>query len=351
MFDINKITRENVKKLQPYSSARDEFKGSATVWLDANESPYPNSCNRYPDSSQKILKEKISVLKKIPSKNIFLGNGSDEAIDLIIRAFCEPHQDEILIFPPTYGMYEVSANINAVGISSLPLREDFSLDEEKISETIKNNKRIKLIFICSPNNPTGNITPNKIIKNIAQQFNGIVVIDEAYIDFSITDSFLSEINSIPNAIVLQTFSKAWGMAGARLGMAFSSPDIISILNKIKPPYNINILTQNEALKTIENQKNIYEKINIINQEKNKMEQKLNDLDIVENIFPSEANFLLIQCKHSNEIYKTLAQQGIVIRNRGQYVKNALRISIGIPEGNETLIKALQKINSTILQQS
>ncbi len=346
MFDLNSIVRENVKDLIPYSSARDEFKGAAEVWLDANESPFNDGYNRYPDASQSVLKNKISELKHINANQVFLGNGSDEAIDLIIRAFCEPNQDEIIICPPTYGMYEVSARINAVAVKEIPLKKDFSLNEDEIEEYINDNKKSKLIFVCSPNNPTGNIMSQESIIRISRQFSGLIVVDEAYVDFA-EKSNISLLKEIPNLIIIQTFSKAWGMAGLRLGMAFASKDIIGIINKIKPPYNINSITQKIVLERINEKEIIENRIDEIKKEKKSIIQKIRTFPFVRNIFPSSTNFLLIQVSRPKEIYQYLSSKGIIVRDRTKYVNNALRITIGLPKENQQLIEALQSFETTL----
>ena len=338
-FNLDTIIRENILNLKPYSSARDEFKGNANVWLDANENPNSSNVNRYPDPYQSKLKAEIGNLKKVLASHIFLGNGSDEPIDLLIRACCEPQQDKICILPPTYGMYEVAANINHVEIVKIPLKNDFSLNTEIILNTIK-NQSIKLLFICSPNNPTGNIFPKKEITKIIESFHGIVVIDEAYQDFSSESGFLSELTNYPNLVVLQTFSKAWGMAGIRLGMAFASTEIVAILNKIKPPYNINILTQEFALQALKKKDKVENEIQQIILERNRLTAALKQLESVNTVFPSEANFILVKINHANKLYHYLTQKGIVIRDRSSIIQNCIRITIGTTEENKLLLQEI-----------
>jgi histidinol-phosphate aminotransferase len=347
MFDIGNLLRENIKKLIPYSSARDEFKGTAEIFLDANEnsygSPLEENFNRYPDPLQLELKEKISHIKGVPSENIFLGNGSDEAIDILYRAFCNPGIDNVILCPPTYGMYEVSANINDVFVKKVPLTEKFQLDLEGISEVVDENT--KLIFLCSPNNPTGNSLNREDIEIILNNFSGIVVIDEAYINYSRQKSFIAELTEYPNLVVMQTLSKAWGLAGLRLGMAFASEKIIYVFNKIKPPYNINSSTQqivSQALDNIE-QVNSWTKETIV--EREKLENSLKQLSFIQEIFPSDANFLLVKMKEPVSTYNYLVEKGIIVRDRSKITlcEGCLRITVGTPEQNIELISALQKL--------
>ena len=342
-LDINTLVRANIRTMKPYSSARDDFKGEADIFLDANENPYPSPYNRYPDPLQWRVKEKLSPIKKIKPEQIFLGNGSDEAIDLVIRAFCEPNTDSILITDPTYGMYSVCAEVNAVKVQRIKLSSDFDVDLDKTLEKI--DSTTKVIFFCSPNNPTGNLLSSDKIKAVIDGFSGIVVIDEAYIDFTSGKSFAEELDNFPNLIVLQTFSKAWGLAGLRLGMAFASSDIINILNRIKYPYNVNIQTQDLALKALSfvRQKDAWVK-EIIEQRK-QMETKLSELDIITKVFPSDSNFLLVQVKEAVKTYRYLMNQGIIVRDRSNVTlcDNCLRITVGTPAENEKLIKALSEM--------
>lgn len=343
-FDLNRILRENIKKLVPYSSARNEFKGTAKILLDANEnslgSPLAEAYNRYPDPLQKELKEKIAKIKGVPAPNIFLGNGSDEAIDLLIRAFCEPGVDNIMILPPTYGMYEVSANINDVAVKKVNLDNDFQLNLNLIAESIDENT--KIIFICSPNNPTANALYREDIETVLANFQGIVVVDEAYINYSRSKTFIQELTEYSNLVVLQTFSKAWGLAGLRLGMAFASEEIIEVFNKIKPPYNINQATQRLALEALEKVQEVNSWIIETVKERNLLSNKLEELPFVERVFPSEANFLLVKTQDPNAIYDFLIAQGIVIRNRSQVelCEGCLRITIGTAAENTELLHTL-----------
>ena len=340
-IDIQKLVRKNILSLKPYSSARDEFEGENGIFLDANENPF-GELNRYPDPYQLKIKQRLSELNQIPSENIFLGNGSDEVIDLAFRIFCEPKKDKVLIFSPTYGMYEVSANINDVELINLELNKDFQIDLENLKPYFE-DENLKIIFICSPNNPTGNSIKN--IKYILENFNGIVFIDEAYIDFSPEESFRNQIKNYPNLIVSQTFSKAWGMASVRVGIAYASKKIIKFYNKVKPPYNISQLNQDAILNTLndENINQVSENIKIILEEKKSLIQNLEKLDLVKKIFPSDANFVLIEVDNADSVYQELVNQNVIIRNRNSVIKNCLRITVGSPEENKKLIETLKSI--------
>lgn len=340
-IDIKNLVRKNILNLQPYSSARDEFEGENGIFLDANENPF-GELNRYPDPYQLKIKQRLSELNQIPSENIFLGNGSDEVIDLAFRIFCEPKKDKVLIFSPTYGMYEVSANINDVELINLDLTEDFQINLENLKPYF-NDENLKIIFICSPNNPTGNSIKN--IKYILENFNGIVFIDEAYIDFSPEESFRNQIKNYPNLIVSQTFSKAWGMASVRVGIAYGSKKIIKFYNKVKPPYNISQLNQDAILNTLNDEKinQVSENIKIILEEKKSLIQNLKKLNLVKTIFPSDANFVLIAVDNADLVYQELVNQNVIIRNRNSVIKNCLRITVGSPEENLKLIETLQTI--------
>jgi histidinol-phosphate aminotransferase len=331
--------------MKPYSSARDEFKGEADIFLDANENPYPSPYNRYPDPLQWKVKEKLAPIKKVRPEQIFLGNGSDEAIDLVIRAFCEPGRDSILITDPTYGMYAVCADVNAVNVQRVTLTTDFDLDLDKIWKTI--DPTTKVIFLCSPNNPTGNLLNNDKIKEVMQKFRGLVVIDEAYIDFTSSKSFAEALDEYPNLIVLQTFSKAWGLAGLRLGMAFASRDIINILNKIKYPYNVNIQTQDLALKTLSFQRQKEQWVVEIIEQRKRMETELSMLPITKNVYHSDSNFLLVQVNEAVKTCQFLMNRGIIVRDRSNVTlcKDCLRITIGTPAENIRLLKALKEMKS------
>lgn len=341
MFNIEKIIRNNIFRLTPYSSAREEFKGKANIWLDANENPYETEVNRYPDPYQTAFKTEISNLKGINTNQIFIGNGSDEAIDLLFRAFCEPGKDKSYIFPPTYGMYAVSANINNIETVKINLTKDFQLpDYRDIKKEIDSKG---LLFICSPNNPTGNEFSLDSIKEIASSFKGLVVVDEAYIDFSNSTSAISLLDELPNLVILQTMSKAYGLAGLRLGMAFASKEVITVLNKIKPPYNVNTLSQAEGVKVLKNRKNVLDQINRLKSERTVLIEALSSIPSVKKIYPSEANFLLVQFEDSDKIFATLRLKGIIIRNRTSEINNCLRITVGTPEQNKVLINAIKEI--------
>ena len=342
-IDINTLVRKNVLNMKPYSSARDEFHGEAEVFMDANENPYPSPYNRYPDPLQWKIKEKLAQIKGVKPTQIFLGNGSDEPIDLIIRAFCEPNHDSILITEPTYGMYKVCAEVNAVNVQQVLLTPDFDLDLGEIPNTF--DATTKVIFLCSPNNPTGNLLSRARIVEVLKRFYGLVVIDEAYIDFTKSKSFVNELKKYPNLVVLQTFSKAWGLAGLRLGMCYASEAIISILNKIKYPYNVNIRTQELALDALENtyRKDIW--VDEILKEKESLTRELKNLRLVDKVFSSDANFLLVRVKDAQSTYQYLMDNKIIVRDRSRVnlCYNCLRITVGTPQENKRLIDALKQL--------
>jgi len=340
-MDIQALVRKNILNMKPYSSARDEFKGTAEIFLDANENPYPSPYNRYPDPLQWRVKEKLAAYKGARPEQIFLGNGSDEGIDLIIRAFCEPNHDSIIITEPTYGMYSVCADVNAVGIRKVLLTPDFDLDVDTLVKNFDANT--KVLFLCSPNNPTGNLLSRAKTVDVLTRFPGIVVIDEAYIDFASGKSFIEELSSYPNLIVLQTFSKAWGLAGLRLGMCFASEAIINVLNKIKYPYNVNIQTQTLALEALENFRQKENWVKEVVLQRDVMDKALRQLAIVEHVYPSDANFLLARVKDAHGIYEYLMNKGIIVRDRSKVALcyNCLRITIGTPEENQRLLAALK----------
>jgi histidinol-phosphate aminotransferase len=346
-FDLNKLIRSNIKKLKPYSSARSEFTGEAKVFLDANEnslgSPLTKWYNRYPDPLQWDLKKKISAIKNFPAENILLGNGSDECIDLVVRAFCDPQKDNIIICPPTYGMYEVYAHINDVELKEVPLQPNYQLNLEGLEAAIDENT--KLIFFCSPNNPTGNSLIKEDIEMVLNNFDGIVIVDEAYINFSRQRSLIPELADYPNLIVMQTLSKAWGLAALRLGMTFASKEITDVLNKIKPPYNINQATQELALKALDNLEDVNAMIMEIVKERESLAKQLVQLPIVEKVYPSDANFLLVKTKDATGIYNHLKKKGIIVRNRSNVLlcEGALRITVGTANENNELIKALNDL--------
>jgi histidinol-phosphate aminotransferase len=346
-MDIKDLQRENIKTLKPYSTARDEYKGQASVFLDANEnsfgSPLPENYNRYPDPLQLDLKEAIGKIKGVPIENTFLGNGSDEAIDLLYRAFCNPGKDNVIVLPPTYGMYEVSANINDVELRKVNLLPDFQLDLEKIAEAIDANT--KMIFICSPNNPTGNSINRSDIETILANFKGLVVIDEAYINFAKQKTFIQELTEYANLVVLQTFSKAWGLAALRLGMAFSSRPVIDILNKVKPPYNINQATQDLALAALTNINQVNEWIKLTVSERERLIDAFNTLPMVEKVYPSDANFILVAVIDAAGTYNKLVDRGIIVRDRSKVTlcEGCLRITVGTASENDQLIYTLSQL--------
>lgn len=346
-MNIQRLIRPTIKALKPYSSARDEFQGvpSDMVFLDANENPFENGVNRYPDPHQNKLKSILSDIKGIPTQNMLLGNGSDEVLDLIFRMFCEPNKDNVIILPPTYGMYEVLANLNAIEIIKVPLSESFQPKVDAIlNET---NVNSKLLFLCSPNNPTGNSFSTDDVERLLKQFQGIVVIDEAYIDFSSQQSWLNRLEEFPNLIVTQTLSKAYGMAGIRLGICYASTEIIEVLNTIKPPYNVNELTQQKAIENLNKKELAANQIADILKERDILITELKTISFVIKIYPSDANFLLIQVDDANKRYNQLINQGIVIRNRTTQpgCKDCLRITVGTDSENKKLIRVLQDIQS------
>jgi histidinol-phosphate aminotransferase len=346
MFNPHNLVRNNIRNLKPYSSARDEFKGAASIFLDANEnslgSPLLKWYNRYPDPMQWKIKEKLSVIKQVPTGQIFLGNGSDEPIDLLFRCFCEPGVDEVIIFPPTYGMYEVSANINNIHLSKVPLTKEFQLDLEALESAIKPNT--KIIWICSPNNPTGNSIDRQDIEMVLNNFDGLVVVDEAYINFSRQKSLVSDLADYPNLVVLQTLSKAWGLAGLRVGMAFASAEIIGYLNKVKPPYNISEPVQELALKALDEIGQVNDMILQLVASRKEMERDLVQAKTVVKVFPSDANFLLVEFTNARGMYDYLVEKGIVVRDRSNVLlcDNCLRITVGTHAEN---LKLMEAINS------
>lgn len=344
MFNLNDIIRPNVLRMKPYSSARDEFKGTASVFLDANENNLGSlagqNYNRYPDPHQKNLKYRISEIKGVQPEQIFLGNGSDEAIDLLFRMVCRPGKDSMLHLPPTYGMYEVSANLNEVQLDAVQLTVDYQIPVEEVLLAIR--PETKIIFICSPNNPTGNLIEPESIEDILRAFKGLVVVDEAYIDFASDKSWTSRLEEFPNLVILQTFSKAWGMAGLRLGLAFASAEIIAVMDKIKPPYNINEATQELALQALEREEALKDMVEEIVQERELLVNALPALAAVEHVYPSDANFILVKVTDPNGLYNCLLDKGIVVRNRSSLpgCEGCLRISVGTLEENQQLLQAI-----------
>lgn len=348
-FSLDKILRPHIAALQPYSSARDEYSGKEGVFLDANENPFGSiskeEYNRYPDPYQLDIKEKLSAIKNIPANQIFLGNGSDEAIDLLFRAFCTPGKDNVIILPPTYGMYEVSAGINDVKVKKVNLTAEFQLRTQEILEAI--DEDTKIIFICSPNNPSGNSLNRSDIDIIINNFDGLVVLDEAYIDFTDEPSYIDRLGEFSNLMIIQTFSKAWGLASLRIGMAFASVEIIKIINRIKPPYNISGLTQEKVLEALEQVDKKDEMVSRILEEKKYLEEQLSPLPIILHIYPSDANFLLMKVTDAKKIYQFLIEEQIIVRDRSKVVlcEECLRITVGTEKENNTLMESLTKYSN------
>jgi len=344
-FDLDKLIRDNIKNLVPYSSARHEFAGKASVFLDANEnafgSPLPEKFNRYPDPLQWQLKFQLAKIKGVPAENIFIGNGSDEVIDLAYRIFCNPGTDNVIVCPPTYGMYEVSANINDVQIKKIDLTEDFQLDVEGILNAVDGNT--KLLFICSPNNPTGNNMNRNDVEMLLNNFPGIIIIDEAYINYSKQKTFIQELTEYPNLVVMQTLSKAWGLAALRLGLCYASMDIIDIFNKVKPPYNVNDASQQLGLKALQDTDTVNNWIKQVVEQKNILRDAMQQLSFCEKIYPSDANFILVKVNDANKLYDYLSGNEVIVRNRSKdaHCENCLRITIGTPEENGVLINLLK----------
>ena len=345
-FDINNLVRENVKTMKPYSSARDEFKDfdvAQMIFLDANENPYENGVNRYPDPQQSGVKAVLAKQRNLKVEQVLLGNGSDEVLDLLFRAFCEPKKDNVITLPPTYGMYGVLANINAVENREVLLSQDFQPEIDKILSAVDSNT--KMLFLCSPNNPTGNSFDDESIVTLLKNFKGLVVIDEAYIDFSKKPSWLNELDEYPNLVITQTLSKAYGLAGIRLGICYASAAIIAVLNKIKPPYNVNELTQQRALQRLADKEKIQIEIDSIVIQRDDLLKVLHEVEFVSKIYPTEANFVLIKVDDANKRYNELIQKGIVIRNRTtqSLCENSLRLTIGTADENKILMEALKAI--------
>jgi len=339
MFNLKNIVRNNILNLNPYSSARDEYAGEDSVFLDANENPFGN-LNRYPDPKQKELKNSLSNLKNIYTENIFIGNGSDEVIDLAFRIFCNPGVDKALTYSPSYGMYDVSANINDVELVKIPLSGDFQINMNEVKPYLK-DESLKIILICSPNNPTGNTINTADIEYLLNNFNGIVFIDEAYIDFSSESSWSTKLSDYTNLIVSQTFSKAWGLAAARVGVAYANSNTINLFNKVKPPYNVSELNQKAAIKALENHTEFEKNKHVIITEKERVSTALKTFTKIKKVYPSNANFLLVEVDNANGIYNNLVAHKISIRNRNSVIKNCIRITIGSPEENTKLINALK----------
>jgi histidinol-phosphate aminotransferase len=344
MININNLLRKNIRELKPYSTARDEYTGNIGIFLDANENSFGSvptgSLNRYPDPYQKEIKKKLAEIKNVNSKNIFIGNGSDEAIDLLFRAFCEPGKDSVLIMPPTYGMYKVAAEINDIKTIEVPLNKNFQIEIEDVLKNIESTT--KIIFICSPNNPSGNLLKTNSIKTILNEFNGIVVIDEAYIDFAQSDSWNNELNDFNNLVVLQTFSKAWGLANIRVGMAFANEIIISVLDNIKYPYNVNGVSQQIITDALDNELIKNSVVNNIILERERLAEAISKINFIEYVFPSDSNFLLAKVKDANKVYNFLLENKIIVRNRSNMIHcdECLRFTVGTVEENKKLIEIL-----------
>jgi len=351
-FNLDSLVRENIKRLAPYSSARSEFSGAAQIYLDANEnsfgSPIKKNYHRYPDPLQTNIKGKLAEMQNIGADEVFIGNGSDEAIDLLFRIFCRPQKDNVLVCPPTYGMYEVSAAINDVAVKRANLTEDFELDFERIKQTIDENT--KLVFICSPNNPTGNLMRRERVLEIARDFRGIVVVDEAYIHFSSEKSLIGEIKNHPNLVVLQTFSKAWGLAGLRVGLGLANTEIIRLFNRVKPPYNVSQAAQEIVLQALENVAQVEKNVDEIIVEREKLTAKLREFHFVKKIYPTDANFILVKTSNAERIYQFLLNEKIVVRNRSnvELCAGCLRITVGTPNENASLIESLTNLATEIM---
>ncbi len=347
MKDLKSLIRLNIQNLKPYSSARDEYSGAEAVFLDANENPFNAPYNRYPDPYQRKLKAEISKIKGVSENEIFLGNGSDEPIDLLYRVFCEPGKDNVGMIDPSYGMYQVAADINNIEIRKVLLTNDFQLDVDALLKAVDENS--KLLFICSPNNPTGNCFEQDDIIALIKGFDGIVVLDEAYIDFAPEQSLLSKLNDYPNLVILQTFSKAWGMAGLRLGMAFASAEITSVLSHVKYPYNINMLTQQKAYELIQNLEQKNEWVELLIKERGLLAEKLNEFSFITKIYPTDANFILVKADNARVIYEFLVEEQVIIRDRSKVVlcNDCLRMTVGSPAENEELLAKLQKYQSQL----
>lgn len=340
MFDLEQLIRPNIKALKPYSSARKEYTGTKGVFLDANENPY-GTLNRYPDPLQRKLKDELATLKGVSEDCIFIGNGSDEVIDLALRIFCNPGVDKALTFSPSYGMYDVSSAINDVELIKLSLNDRFQINRESV-EPYLNDPTVKLIFVCSPNNPTGNCFEEADIRFLLERFSGIVIVDEAYADFSEEESWVDRIIDYPNLVVSQTFSKAWGLAAARVGMAFTNTKIIELYNRVKSPYNVSKLNQEAALTALDNREEYQRQIHRIKKEKQALINQLNQLEFVEHIYPSDANFVLLKVDNATEKYQYLIQNQVIVRNRNKLVENCIRITVGTKEENEALLNTLNQ---------
>jgi len=345
MFILENKIRKNIKGLKPYASARDEFSGEADIYLDANENPFPNSMNRYPDPHQRLLRDTLATLKGVNPAMIFTGNGSDEVIDLLMRMFCNPGVDNIITLPPTYGMYGVSAGINDVEVREVPLKSSFQPDVKAI--LAQADDKSKLLFICSPNNPTANLVTSDIIIELLNKFEGLVIVDEAYIDFCPSASSIGLLEKYPNLFIMQTLSKAWGLAGVRIGIGIGSPELIRVLDNIKPPYNISVLNAAAAVEALSDPQSMIGKVDILLAERVWLTNALRELKSVINIFDSDANFVLVRIQDADQVYRKLIEQKIVVRNRSSVIlcDQCLRITVGVPEENRKLIEALHKFEA------
>ncbi|MCK9500501.1 MAG: histidinol-phosphate transaminase [Lascolabacillus sp.] len=332
-FDLRSLVRSNIWELKPYSSARDEFWGDEGIFLDANENPFGNK-NRYPDPHQRTLKKSLSKIKGISVDNICIGNGSDEIIDLVFRIFCEPQKDSVIICPPTYGMYEVSANINNVNIIKIPLDSNFELNVDEIL-----SQNAKCLFLCSPNNPTGNSLKN--IEVLMNEFIGIIIVDEAYIDFSDKPSFIGRLSEFPNLIIMQTFSKAWALASARVGIAYADSNIIKLMDKTKPPYNVSRFNQEVALKALSKPKKFERRLKVILEQRDNLLKEFTKISVIKKVFPTDANFILIKVSDADKLYNYLVSNKLIVRNRNSVISDCIRITVGTPKENEALIEALK----------
>ncbi len=341
MFDLNAIVRKNILNLKPYASARDEYKGKEGIFLDANENPY-GTLNRYPDPYQMKLKEKLSALKGVPTENMLIGNGSDEIIDLAFRIFCTPSKDKALTFSPSYGMYDVSAAINDIELIKVPLNDDFNIDMDAVSPYLS-DECLKLIFVCSPNNPSGNCIQEEGIDFLLKNFKGIVIVDEAYVDFSSTPSWNTRLANYPNLLVSQTFSKAWGLAAARVGIGYASRTILTLFNNVKPPYNVSAINQQAAIDALDNYAQFQQRLKNIVEERGKLRTELEKIDIVRKIYPSDSNFLLVEVVNAQAVYDDLIAKQIIVRNRHKLVNNCIRITVGTPEENQRLIEEIREM--------
>lgn len=348
-FNLNALLRPNVRLLKPYTSAREEFKdfGGTYIFLDANESPYPNGVNRYPDPTQSALKKRLASQRGISASNMLLGNGSDEILDLLFRAFCRPGKDEVILLPPTYGMYGVLANLNDIACKEIPLDDTFDLSVQAIQNAITSDT--KLVFICSPNNPTGNLMSEEKIHRLLTSFYGLVVIDEAYINFAETPSWMTKLNQYPNLVVIQTLSKAYGMAGIRLGICYAGVEIIEVLNRIKPPYNINILTQESAMDALRNNTEVSVQVATMISQRDVLSKFIKTLPFVVKVYPSDANFILVKVDDADVRYQQLLERGVVVRNRTRELgcKNTLRISVGTPEEDRQFCEVLKTLDQAV----